>query len=234
MNLSGGRAQVMSIQEAGRHPEASDGSPLTRLLRQAAAGDACAAQDVFARVYGELRVLARQRLASERAGHTLQATALVNEAYLRLIQPADGAWQFEGRAHFFHAAAEAMRRVLVEHARARSRLKRGGRGAEDRRVPLEELTNVADLASADADPAEILAVDESIRRLEEQSPDVGAVVRLRFYGGLSFEETAEALGLSPRTVYRQWSYARAWLFRELSDEGDGSAGSALDDGSEAP
>jgi RNA polymerase sigma factor (TIGR02999 family) len=106
-----------------------------------------------------------------------------------------------------------MRRILVEHARARSRLKRGG--GEVRRVPWEELTGVADLAAANADPAEILTVDDAIRRLEQQSPDVGAVVRLRFYAGLSPKETAEALGVSESTVYREWNFARAWLYREL-------------------
>ena len=203
-------------------PVAAEGAhPLTLLLRDAADGDQRAAAEVLSRVYEELRLLARQRLASERAGHTLQATALVTEVYLRLIDPG-GALRFAGRGHFFHAAGEAMRRILVEHARARSRLKRGG-GAGGRRIPLEELTGVADLAAADADPAEMLAVDEAIRRLEEQSPDVGAVVRLRFYAGLSPEEAAEALNVSPRTVYRQWNYARAWLFRELGGGGgDGS------------
>jgi RNA polymerase sigma factor (TIGR02999 family) len=187
-------------------------APLTGLLERAAAGDAGAGADVVTRVYAELRLLARQRLASERAGHTLQATALVNEAYLRLIDSAGGLLKFAGRAHFYHAAAEAMRRVLVEHARARSRLKRGG---ESRRVGLDELTGVADLAAADSDPAEILTVDEAICRLEQQSPDVGAVVRLRFYAGLSAKETAEALGVSESTVYREWNFARAWLYREL-------------------
>ena len=200
----------MSVGQSGRAEELA-GAPLTRLLERAAAGDAGAGADVVARVYEELRLLARQRLASERAGHTLQATALVNEVYLRLVESADGSLNFAGRAHFFHCAAEAMRRVLVEHARARSRLKRGG---DARRVPLEELTGVADLA-ADADPAEILTVDEAIRRLEEQNPDVGAVVRLRFYAGLSPGETAQALGVSESTVYREWNFARAWLYREL-------------------
>ena len=192
---------------------------ITRLLRDAAAGDAGAAGELLERVYEELKLLARQRIAHERVGHTLQATALVNEAYLRLIDPSGGL-RFIGRAHFFQAAAEAMRRVLVEHARARGRLKRGG-GSDGRRIPLEELTGVADLAAADADPAEILTVDEAIRRLEEQCPDVGAVVRLRFYAGLTPDETAEALGVSPATVYREWSFARAWLFRELGGRRDG-------------
>ena len=209
----------MSVGQPGQFQGSSPGgAALTCLLERAAAGDAGAGADAVARVYEELRVLARQRLAAERAGHTLQATALVNEAYLRLIESAGGSLNFAGRAHFFHSAAEAMRRVLVEHARARSRLKRGG---DARRVPLDELTGVADLAAADTDPAEILTVDEAICRLEQQNPDVGAVVRLRFYAGLSPKETAEALGVSESTVYREWNFARAWLYRELGQDGDG-------------
>jgi RNA polymerase sigma factor (TIGR02999 family) len=213
------RVHAMEVSKSNRAGDSSGGAPLTRLLERAAAGDAAAGADVAVRVYEELRLLARQRLAAERAGHTLQATALVNEAYLRLIDSAGGSLHFGGRAHFFRAAAEAMRRVLIEHARARSRLKRGG---DARRVPLEELTGVADLAAADADPVEILTVDEAIRRLEQQSPDVGAVVRLRFYAGLSPKETAEALGVSESTVYREWNFARAWLYRELG--GDNAEG----------
>ena len=204
----------MSVKESGRDPKlaAPELPSLTRLLHDAAEGDARSAEAVLSRVYEELRHLARRKIVEERPGHTLQATALVNEAYLRLIG-AHGGLQFCSRAHFFHAAAEAMRRVLIGHARARSRLKRGG--GVSCRVPLEHLSAVADVAKADADPAEILAVDEAIRRLEGQNPEAGAVVRLRFYAGLSPEEAAEALGLAPRTVYRHWSYARAWLFREL-------------------
>ena len=187
--------------------EASPDAPVTRLLREVEAGKPHAAEALLPLVYDQLRELARHRMAEERTGHTLQATALVHEAYLRLVGDRPAGWA--GRAHFFHAAAEAMRRILIEHARARGRVKRGG-GAERQRVPL----SVIDLA-AENDPAEILDLDEAICRLDEQSPDVAAVVRLRFYAGLTIEETAEALGISPQSVKRDWAYARAWLFQQL-------------------
>jgi RNA polymerase sigma factor (TIGR02999 family) len=183
-------------------------APLTRLIELARGGDADAADRLFPRVYDELRRLARQRMADERAGHTLQPTALVHEVYLKLIGP-ERAAPWAGKRQFFFAAAEAMRRILVDHARARAGLKRGG---GRKRVPL----NVLDLAD-DEQSTEILALDEAVSRLEQESPEVAAVVRLRFYAGLSVEETAEALGVSPRTVKREWTYARARLFRELSE-----------------
>jgi RNA polymerase sigma factor (TIGR02999 family) len=194
--------------------------PLTWLLGRAADGDAGAAEAVLERVYEEIKTLARQRLAQERPGHTLQATALVHEVYLRLIDPA-GNLRYGSRAQFFHAAARAMRQVLVEHARARLRAKRGG---DARRIPLRQLTGVADLEAAETDPLEILAVEEAIRRLEQEEPEVAAVVRLRFFGGLSLQETAEAQQVSPSTVNRDWRFARAWLFRELSGEADAGPG----------
>jgi RNA polymerase sigma factor (TIGR02999 family) len=190
--------------------------PLTWLLGRAAEGDAGAAEAVLARVYEEVKALARERLTQERPGHTLQATALVHEVYLRLIDPG-GALRYGSRAQFFHAAARAMRQVLVEHARARLRAKRGG---DAKRIPLHQLTGVADLESAQTDPLEILAVEEAICRLEEAEPEVAAVVRLRFFAGLTLEETAEALGVSASTVNRDWRFARAWLFRELGGGSD--------------
>ena len=187
--------------------EASPDAPVTRLLREVEAGKPQAADALLPLVYDQLRELARHRMAEERAGHTLQATALVHEAYLRLVGDRPAGWA--GRAHFFHAAAEAMRRILIEHARGRGRVKRGG-GAERQRVPL----SVIDLA-AENDSGEILDLDDAVCRLEQQSPDVAAVVRLRFYAGLTIEETAEALGISPQSVKRDWAYARAWLFHQL-------------------
>jgi RNA polymerase sigma factor (TIGR02999 family) len=180
---------------------------LTRLLQDLEQGHPHAANDLLPLVYDQLRSIARRQMAQERAGHTLQPTALVHEAFLRLTGDRTVAWA--GRAQFFHAAAEAMRRILVEHARARTRLKRGGPEPR-KRIPLSLLE-----LAADHDPAEILALDDAVRRLETQSPDLAAVVRLRFFAGLSVEETAQALGISPRSVKRDWSYARAWLFRVL-------------------
>jgi RNA polymerase sigma factor (TIGR02999 family) len=145
-------------------------------------------------------------MKAENAGHTLQATALVHEAFLRIGQ--DRRVPFENRAHFFAAAAEAMRRILIDHARAKGAVKRGG---ESVRAPL----SVVDLA-AECDPAEVLALDEALSRLEVAEPDAAAVVRLRFFAGLSGDATAEALGMSPRQVDRVWAYARAWLLREMT------------------
>ena len=193
----------------GTSADSSHGSgAVTQLLEAAAKGEAGAAEALLPLVYKQLRGLARQRMARERAGHTLQATALVSEAYLRLVGD-EGRAHFAGSAHFFHAAGEAMRRILIEHARARGRFKRGG-GVGRRRVPL----NVVDLAT-EVNFADAVALDEAFCRLEQESPDAAEVVRLRFYAGLSVEETAATLGVSPRTVNRAWTYARAWLFEAL-------------------
>jgi len=173
-----------------------------------AQGEKQAASALLPLVYDELKQLARQKMAGERADHTLQPTALVHEAYLRLT--GNGSIPWSSQRQFFFAAAEAMRRVLIDHARSRGQVKRG-RGRK--RMPL----NVLEIASDEQLP-EILALDEAISRLEKISPDVAAVVRLRFYGGLTIEETADTLGISPRTVKRDWTYARARLFRELNEE----------------
>lgn len=200
----------------------SDDAPhqeVTRLLQSAQpTGDD--ADQLLTLVYEQLRAIARQRLDDERRDHSLQATDLVHEAYLRLVRDQEVSWQ--GRAHFFAAAAQAMRRILVEHARARQRVKRGGVGPSPdnpspprrRRIPL----SVVDLA-VEENSSEILALDEAICRLEQDEPEVAAVVRLRFFAGLSIDETAESLGISPRSVDRFWTYARAWLARALQDSG---------------
>ena len=160
---------------------------------------------LFPAVYADLRAAARAQLRYERPDHTLQATALVHEAYIRLLGGAYPNWN--DRQHFFRAAAEAMRRILVEHARGRARVKRGGNPV---RVTL---TDVASLTQQD--PAEVLALDAAIRRLEEQDPTAADIVRLRYFAGLSVEETAGMLDLSARTVKREWAFARAWLFTAL-------------------
>jgi RNA polymerase sigma factor (TIGR02999 family) len=195
------------MSDQGPPVAAGRAGSITRLLCGARDGDGRAAAELFPLVYAELRTLARGRMGDERAGHTLQATALVHEVYLKLMGP-ERAAPWSDRRQFFFAAAEAMRQILIDHARARAGLKRGG---GRKRVPL----GVLDLATDEEQIPEILALDEAVSRLEQVSPDVAAVVRLRFYAGLSVEETAEALGVSPRTVKREWTYARARLFREL-------------------
>ena len=164
---------------------------------------------LLAQVYDQLRAIAQRRLSQEAPGHTLQATALVHEAYLKLRSRATIFEADEPR--FLIAAAEAMRRILIDHARTRGRLKRGGPGAKRSMI---ELADVAHLA-ADQDPDQIMALDEAIHRLEEQDAQAAQVVKLRFYAGLGVDEVAKTLGISPRTVKRNWQFARAWLFREL-------------------
>lgn len=181
-----------------------DLAPSAYTSESAQAPHLSSAQELLPIVYDALKELARQRMALERPGHTLQATALVHEAYLRLVGK-DMRWA--GRAQFYHAAAQAMRRILIEHARARGRIKRG---AGARKLPL----NLLDLAEQ-ADSQDILALDEAIRRLEEHTPEIAAVVRLRFFAGLSVAETAQALAMGRRSVDRAWAYARVWLYREL-------------------
>ena len=179
---------------------------VSRILRDLRGADREEALNkLFPAVYAELRAAARAQLRHERSDHTLQATALVHEAYLRLLRGAYPSWN--DRQHFFRAAAEAMRRILVEHARRRARVKRGGNPV---RITL------ADVASlTEQDPLDVLALDAAIRRLEEQDPTAADIVRLRFFAGLSVEETAAMLELSERTVKREWAFARAWLFTAL-------------------
>jgi RNA polymerase sigma factor (TIGR02999 family) len=179
----------------------------TELLSAAARGDVRAADRLLPLVYEQLRRAAQLDLARERADQTLSATALVHEAYLKLIGPRDLPWA--NRAHFYAAAAEAMRRILLDHARARGR-------REGARVPLDQVRDVASLA--DAGSERILAVDEALERLAADDPEAAAIVRLRFYAGLSVEAAAEATGVSPRTAARLWTYARAALYRDLCRE----------------
>lgn len=162
-------------------------------------------------IYCHLRAIAQNQMRSERVGHTLSATALVHEAFMRVGD--DPRVQNMGRAAYLRVAAEAMRRILIEHARSRGRVKRGG-GVQ--RVPLEAIGDVADLDTIDRDGGDsIFAFDAAFERLEAHEPLVADVVRLRFYAGLSVPETALALSISERTVNNYWSYARAWLAREM-------------------
>lgn len=175
-------------------------------MNAAARGDKDAADRLFPLIYEQLRKAAELDLADERSGHTLSATALVHEAYLKLAGPRQIPWA--GRGHFYAAAAQAMRRILIDHARSRKR--QGGNKSR-----LTEIADVASLVAADSD--QIVAVDDAVRRLESVDPDAAAVVQLRFYAGLSVDEAAEVLGLSTRTAARLWSYARAVLYRDLND-----------------
>jgi RNA polymerase sigma factor (TIGR02999 family) len=186
---------------------------VTRILSQIECGDPQAAEQLLPLVYEELRRLAAQKLAQEKPGQTLQATALVHEAYLRLVD-SENARRWSSRGHFFAAAAEAMRRILIENARRKGRQKRGGCL---QRIDLDK----ADLAST-VSPDELLAVDEAIEKLAREDPIAAQLVRIRYFAGLSVEQAGESLGISRANAYRHWSYARAWLHCELGrpDEAD--------------
>ncbi len=190
-------------------------SDVTRLLDAAAAGDRKAAAELLPLVYDELRRLAAARMAGERPGQTLQATALVHEAYLRLVgagQP-DG---WDGRGHFVAAAAEAMRRILVEAARRKGRARHGG---GQRRMGLGESALVAESPGDD-----LLAIDEALTRLAGLDPKRAELVKLRFFAGLTMPEAAAALGISLATAERHWAFARTWLYAELSDSQPSESG----------
>jgi len=199
----------MKPMEKTTPPEEKVIHEITRLLDEAGQGQSQVAAGLLPLVYEELRKLAAHRMTAERSDHTLQATALVHEAYIRLVGDRNYPWA--NRAQFFVAAAEAMRRILIDHARAKKGPRRGG-GL--RKWPLD----VVDLATTD-DPEQILVLDDAISRLEEQDANVARLVRLRFYAGLSIEETAQSLNVSPMTVKRDWAYARAFLFRALKEPG---------------
>ena len=182
---------------------------VTRILSAIEQGDVGASERLLPLVYDELRQLAARRLAREKPGQTLQATALVHEAYLRLVD-SEGTRPWHGRGHFFAAAAEAMRRILIDSARRKRRPKHGG---DRHRVDLD------DAGDAIAPPVEdLLALDEALEKLVTEDPVSADLVKLRYFAGLSIDEAAEALGMSPRTADRRWAYARAWLRQEMLGE----------------
>jgi RNA polymerase sigma factor (TIGR02999 family) len=183
-------------------------SDITLMLQAVARGEPQASSDLLPLVYDELRQLAGARMAREATGHTLQATALVHEAWLRLVGEGDRNW--ENRAHFFGAAAEAMRRILIENARRKSRLKRGG---DRERVDIAEI----ELADTTADD-KILLIDEALERLRAEDADKARIVMLKFFGGLTNQEVAQSLNVTERTVERQWAFAKAWMFRCIQAE----------------
>ena len=181
-------------------------SDITLVLQAVVCGERKASEELFPLVYGELRRMAAVRLAGEAAGHTLQPTALVHEAWLQLVGAGGRTWN--NRAHFFGAAADAMRRILIDNARSKSALKRGG---GQNRVPLEGL----EITSATPDE-HILLVDEALEQFKLEDPEKARVVILKFFGGLTDREVAEIIGMTERTVRRQWTYAKAWLYENIS------------------
>jgi RNA polymerase sigma factor (TIGR02999 family) len=181
---------------------------VTRILEQIRPGEPHAAEQLFLLVYDELRRMAAAKLAQERLGQTLQATALVHEAYLRLVGNNPSPW--DSRGHFFAAAAEAMRRILIDKARQKRRPKHGGRC---RRVHLDDVS-----ASVEQPADDLLALDEALSALAAVAPRKAELVKLRFYAGLTIPEAAAALGISEATAQRDWTYARTWLFCRLADQ----------------
>jgi RNA polymerase sigma factor (TIGR02999 family) len=180
-------------------------SEITQVLEAIGRGEGHASEELLPLVYAELRRHASVRMASEAPGHTLQPTALVHEAWLRMFGDGKRVWQ--NRAHFFGAASEAMRRVLIENARRKSRLKRGGNQV---RLDIEQL----ELAATTPDE-KVLLIDDALKRLEEQDPEKARVVMLKFFGGLTSQEAAETMGVTERTIERHWAYAKAWLFQSI-------------------
>jgi RNA polymerase sigma factor (TIGR02999 family) len=182
---------------------------VAQILTQIEQGDPSAAEQLLPLVYDELRKLAAQRMAQEVPGQTLQATALVHEAYLRLVGE-NGTRRWDSRGHFFAAAAEAMRRILINRARDRKRLKRGG---DCQKIDLDKIEIALDTPDGD-----LIALDEAIEDLAEEDQICADLVKLRFFGGLTLKEAAESLGIARRTADRHWAYARAWLYDQLRND----------------
>lgn len=180
---------------------------VTRILSTIEQGESAASEQLLPLVYDELRKLAAQKMAQEAPGQTLQATSLVHEAYLRLVD-VEQAQHWNSRGHFFAAAAEAMRRILIDRAREKLALKRGG---DHKRVPLEELD-----PPAGSSPEDLLALDEALEQLTRLDPMAGQLVKLRYFAGLSVEQAGKTLNLATATAYRHWTFARAWLHRQVA------------------
>jgi RNA polymerase sigma-70 factor (ECF subfamily) len=202
--MPGGSAEKREVASVPTDP--------TRLLHAWRSGDQTALEKLTPIVYSDLRRLARRYLAGERPGHTLQTSALVNEAYIRLIDCQHVQWQ--DRIHFFAVSAQLMRRILVDHARRRN----AKRGKHVPHVPLEQAFELGGSART----RDLAALDDALNELAEIDPRKAKIVEMRFFGGLSVEETAEALHVSPTTILRDWNTAKAWLYREMSDAGRGS------------
>ena len=183
---------------------------VTQILRDIENGDQQAAEQLLPLVYDELRRLAASRMRNEKSDHTLQPTALVHEAFMRLVGNEDRA-HWDGRGHFFGAAAEAMRRILIENARRRDSLRRGGNLVRRELKEDELITGETNLET-------LLALDDALTKLAREDASLAKLVELRYFTGLTIEETAEVLGVSPRTTKRNWAYARAWLRRELDSD----------------
>ena len=182
---------------------------VTLIIQAVAAGEASATDDLLPVIYNDLKRLASSKLASEQVGHTLQPTALVHEAYMRLVGSSSDTW--ENRAHFFGAASEAMRRILIDHARRKQRKKRGG---DAQRVYLD------DIAEMHSESDELLALDAALSELELLDETKAGLVKLKFFGGMKLDDAAKVLGIPSRTADRYWAYARAWLQRHISEQED--------------
>ncbi len=179
---------------------------VTRIINAIQQGDGHASEELLPLVYEELRMLAAQKMGQEKPGQTLQATALVHEAYIRLIEGGDQDWN--SRGHFFMAAAEAMRRILVENARRKKSIKKGG---DRKRIDIE----LTELSTGKTDE-DIIALDEALEVFSKEEPEVSDLIKLRYFGGLSLEQAGKALGMSPRTADRNWAYGRVWLLHRIS------------------
>jgi RNA polymerase sigma factor (TIGR02999 family) len=198
---------------------ADQAGDVTHVLSAIERGEPQAAEQLLPLVYDELRRLAAQRLAQERPGQTLQATALVHEAYLRLVGDDASAQRWNGRTHFLAAAAESMRRILIDGARRKKTAKRGG---GQRALSLDGVDAID--AGFDLPPEELLALDEALKKFAQEDPVKGELVKLRYFGGLSIVEAAEVLGISRGTAVRYWDYARTWLYSELNPPDEPKSG----------